>query len=236
MGNVKNNVIELDFAKKYTPARSLRYFEKHQSSLRHKITTWREIAIAKKALEIAGNPRSVLDLPCGAGRFWNMLAKSPRNCLFAADLSEHMLAVAESYQDPQVASRFELFQSSAFDIKMADNSVDNIFCMRLLHHIVEAEDRLSILREFHRVTSDTVCISMWVDGNIQARNRHKLEKRRNDGRLINRVAIPAKMAESEYLQAGFEVVDHIDLLPNISMWRVYILRKCKVELQTGKAV
>ena len=225
MSHSKNSVMELEFSKKYTSAKSLRYFEKHHSSLRRKVTTWREVAIAKKALKIAGNPKSVLDLPCGAGRFWKMLAQPPRTWLLAADLSEHMLEVAESYQAPEIVERFQLFQSSAFDIQMVDNSVDNIFCMRLMHHIVESEDRLKILREFYRVTSDTVCLSMWVDGNVQASNRHKLEQQRGSDRFVNRIFIPEALAKSEYVQAGFEIVDYIDLCPKISMWRIYILRK-----------
>ena len=43
-----------------------------------------------------------------------------------------------------------------FAIDLAANAVDCIFCIRLLHHIEFAEHRLAILREFHRVSRDTV--------------------------------------------------------------------------------
>ena len=138
MAKPQEKVVTLDFSRKYNRAQSMRYFEKHDFGFRRKITTWREISIAKKALKIAGNPTSVLDLPCGAGRFWKMLAKAPRAWLFAADLSEDMLEVAETYQEPEIVNRFQLFQSAAFDIKMSDNSVDNILCLRLLHHISDS--------------------------------------------------------------------------------------------------
>lgn len=48
---------------------------------------------------------------------------------------------------------------SAFEIALPDNAVDGIFCMRLLHRIGEAEHRLAILREFERVTRDSVILS-----------------------------------------------------------------------------
>ena len=108
---------------------------------------------------------------------------------------------------------------------MPDNSIDSILCMRLLHHIADAENRLKILREFHRVTKDTVILSMWVDGNIQANNRKKLEQRRSHDGEQNRLIITAQQAEQEYHQAGFSIIRHIDLLPKVSMWRFYILKK-----------
>ena len=42
-----------------------RYFEKHNSGFWRRLSNWREIDMARKALVIAGRPRSVLDLPCG---------------------------------------------------------------------------------------------------------------------------------------------------------------------------
>ena len=225
MSEINNNVTKLAFSDKYNHLHALRYYEKHSNTIRRKLTTWREMSLAKKALHIAGEPTSVLDLPCGAGRFWPILAKAPRNWLFAADLSEDMLEVAETYQEPHIAERFELFQSSAFDIKMKDNAVDNIFCMRLLHHITDSKNRLAILKEFHRVSNDTVILSMWVEGNLQANNRKKLESKRGKGRLQNRIAISAQQAEQEYRDAGFEIIKHLDVLPKISMWRFYILKK-----------
>ena len=51
--------------------------------------------MARRALALAGNPKSVLDLPCGAGRFWELLAENPERELYAADNSENMVAVAD---------------------------------------------------------------------------------------------------------------------------------------------
>lgn len=219
------SITHLEFSQKYDADHSQAYFEKHKSGLRHKLTTLRETSIARQSLRMAGNPKSVLDLPCGAGRFWNMLAECDDRVLFAADYSDNMIKTAKKYQPAEVVDRFNTFQTSAFNIKMDNHSVDNIFCMRLLHHIAKPEDRLSILKEFHRVARKSVCLTMWTDGNIQAKNRAKLENRRGPEHFQNRIVVPRELAESEYQKAGFNITGYIDLLPKISMWRLYVLEK-----------
>jgi ubiquinone/menaquinone biosynthesis C-methylase UbiE len=189
--------------------------------------------MARRALRLAGNPSSVLDLPCGAGRFWDLLAEDPQRELYAADYSEGMLVVAKQLQPEAIASRFKVFQTSAFDIRMDDESVDSIFCMRLLHHVGEREDRMRIYREFHRVTRDTVCISLWVDGNYKAWRRLKLEQDRSSGRkprkrkknFQNRFVHRQAGLEQEFAEAGFDILGKVDFLPGYSMWRTYVLAK-----------
>ena len=215
----------LDFSKKYDAGHSENYYLKHKKGLRRRLTTLREVALARKSLKIAGNPQTILDLPCGAGRFWPMLTEDPERTLLAADNSQDMVDTAKKLQDRETAGRFKCFQTSAFAIDLPDSSVDNIFCMRLLHHIAEPADRLAILKEYYRVTRGTVCLSMWVEGNLQSRRRKRLEARRPVTGARNRIAVSAQQAESEYREAGFRIVDHLDLMPGMSMWRFYILAK-----------
>ena len=181
--------------------------------------------MARKALRMAGDPKSVLDLPCGAGRFWAMLAEDPARELFAADNSENMVAVANESHPAAIRDRFTLFQTSAFEIDLEDNKVDNIFCMRLLHHIAEQEHRLQIYREFHRVTRDTVCLSLWVDGNYKAWRRRQLERRREAKAYQNRLVLPRHLVEDEFRNAGFDILGYVDFIPYYAMWRTYVLKK-----------
>lgn len=122
-------------------------------------------------------------------------------------------------------------QTSAFSIDLDDTSVDCVFCMRLLHHVADAENRTTMLREFHRVSRDTVILSLWVDGNYKAWRRRRLEQRREQGRNYghnysrNRFIIAREQVEQEFHDAGFEIVGHQDFLPGYAMWRVYTLRK-----------
>ncbi|HLT26620.1 MAG TPA: class I SAM-dependent methyltransferase [Zeimonas sp.] len=215
----------LEFQSKYDAGHSAEYFHKHQRGLRRRLTTWGERRMLRKALHVAGDPASVLDLPCGAGRFWPVLAERPDRRILAADASSDMVETARRFQAPELVRRVRSFQASAFAIGLPDAAVEAIVCMRLLHHIGDAADRRRMLAEFHRVAADTVCVSCWVDGNVQARRRTRLEARRPGRGYRNRFVFERSMIEEEMRAAGFDIVTHYDLLPGISMWRLYVLRK-----------
>jgi len=200
------------------------YLAKHKHGLQRRLSNRLEQRMAVRALAMAGEPASILDLPCGAGRFWKLLARVPDRNLMAADYSQDMINTALSSQPPDVVRRFKTLQTSAFDIKLPDAVVDCIFSMRLLHHIDKKEARAKILREFHRVSRDTICVSLWVDGNIQAwrrRSRSRRQLRVDQTRfLFNRGQI-----EDEFLECGFDIVGSVALQPGLSMWRTYVLRR-----------
>jgi len=217
--------VHLKFSEKYAHAHAQHYFRKHRKGMSHRFTTWREHALARRALALAGDPRVVLDLPCGAGRFWPLLAEKPERRILAADNSADMVRVACEMQPPDLVKRVECFQCSAFETGLEDGSVDNVFCMRLLHHIIEPAHRLTMLREFYRITRETVCISLWVDGNYKAYRRRRLESRRDRGALRNRGVVKCRTIEAEFAQSGFKVKGHFDFLRFYSMWRVYVLDK-----------
>ncbi|MGE4475999.1 MAG: class I SAM-dependent methyltransferase [Stutzerimonas sp.] len=221
----RSNPIELDFSRKYDREHAYQYLHKHQDGIARRLSHWRDEQLARWALTRAGEPDLVLDLPCGAGRFWPLLAEHPSRMIFAADNSADMLAVAQSEQPPEVVARVETFQTSAFDIDMHDSAVDSIFCMRLLHHVADPQHRLAMLREFHRVTRDTLILSLWVDGNYKAWKRKRLERRRPAKENQNRFVVPRGLVEAEFAEAGFDILGHRDFLPGYAMWRVYVLRK-----------
>lgn len=218
-------LIKLEFSNKYDREHSEYYYQKHREGIEPRLSHWRDVQLARKALKIAGDPEMVLDLPCGAGRFWPVLAEHPTRTIIGADNSGDMVAVALEHCPKAIASRFSGLQTSAFDIDMADRSVDSIFSMRLMHHIGQSEHRMQMLREFHRVSRDTVIISLWVDGNYKSYKRKKSEQRHPRGPNQNRFVIPVKQIEKEFQQAGFDVLDHLDFIPYYAMWRVYVLRK-----------
>ena len=226
---MSDNKVELEFSKKYDRQHAERYLRKHRQGLARQLSTWRDVQMARKALQIAGNPTEVLDLPCGAGRFWPMLGENPKRLIIGADNSADMIAVACAGQPADVVKRVTPLQTSAFAIDLPDASVDSAFCMRLIHHVGKPEDRLTLLREFHRVSRDTLIISLWVDGNYKAWKRNRAEQRRlakgTAPEFQNRFVVPVATIESEFAQAGFKVVDHLDFIPYYAMWRVYVLRK-----------
>jgi len=220
--------VKLQFSDKYGREHALNYFRKHQASLARRLSNWRDMQIARKALRLAGEPELVLDLPCGAGRFWPVLTENPKRVVIAADNSTDMLAVARSMQPPELLDRVQTMQTSAFAIDLPDASVDSVFCMRLMHHVGESEHRQLMLREMHRVSRDTLILSLWVDGNLKAWRRRRLEERRarrGEKAYQNRFVIPADVVEAEFRHSGWELVARLDFLPRYAMWRTYVLRK-----------
>ena len=215
----------LEVTNTYNQDQAKSYFEKHKSGFRHRVSNWWEQYMANRALAMAGDPKSVLDLPCGAGRFWELLARAPNRQLMAADYSQDMINTALNLQPPDIARRFKIFQTSVFDIKLPDVSVDCIFCMRLLHHMNTEEARKKMLQEFHRVSRDTVCVSLWVDGNLQALRRRRSQSRRLIPQYHTRILSERRQIEREFRQFGFNIIGHVDLLPGFSMWRTYVLRR-----------
>ncbi|ETK23938.1 Ubiquinone/menaquinone biosynthesis C-methylase UbiE [Pseudomonas grimontii] len=224
-----SNPVKLKFSEKYDEDHAKQYFLKHQDGVSRKLSHYRDEQMARDALQKAGDPGLVLDLPCGAGRFWPLLAEKPNRIIISADNSPDMIKTAIDHQSPNVVSRVKPLHTSAFDIDLPDNAVDCIFSMRLIHHIGEPAHRLTMLREFHRVTRETVILSMWVDGNFKSWRRHRHEERRKaqgkQGDYQNRFVIPRAVAEAEFEQAGFEIESKSDFIPLYAMWRVYVLRK-----------
>ncbi|MCV4288367.1 methyltransferase domain-containing protein [Pseudomonas capsici] len=224
-----NKRIELEFSRKYTKDHARQYLEKHQNGLSRRLSHYRDEQLARKALHLAGDPGLVLDLPCGAGRFWPLLAEKNNRSIIGADNSADMLNTAIESQPEHVVKRVQPLQTSAFAINLPENAVDSIFCMRLLHHVGQAEHRMSLLREFQRVTHDSVIVSLWVDGNFKAWKRKRLEqhRQRKSGAesYQNRFVLPVETVEAEFETAGFRIQERMDFLPFYAMWRVYLLRK-----------
>lgn len=220
--------VHLAFSDKYDHEHASAYRQKHRQGLGRRLSSWREVQLARRALRLAGTPDHVLDLPCGAGRFWPMLMEHPSREVIGADYSAGMLDVARAAYPDYCSGRIRCLQTSAFDIDLPDNAVDCIFSMRLLHHIGEQSHRRRLLSEFHRVTRSTAVLSLWVDGNYKAWRRRRLEARRRasgEADPQNRFIIGRKQIESEFSEAGFVVLGHFDFLPGYQMWRTYVLRK-----------
>ncbi len=225
-GNGYDSVMpRLEFSEKYDEAQAQFYFEKHQEGIGRRVSNWRETGMLRKALKLADDPETVLDLPAGTGRFWEMLAEMPGRKIYAADYSREMLKMGLKMRSAQITGRIVPIQCSAFAIPLSDNSVENVFSARLLHHIGDRANRVDLLREMARVTSRSVCVSLWIDGNYKAGRRKRLEARPRRRRYQNRFVVPRSVVEEDFQNAGLEPVGRIDFMKFYSMWSTYVLRK-----------
>jgi ubiquinone/menaquinone biosynthesis C-methylase UbiE len=110
---------------------------------------------------LAGLPdcRSVLDVPSGAGRFVRTLGRNGRKVLemdVAFEILEYAREKAAAAGIPGL-----VLQGDASQLPLADGAVDCVFSNRLLHHILVPEERLAILREFHRVCRQWTVVSFF---------------------------------------------------------------------------
>ena len=108
--------IKLDFSEKYDDRHAQRYLRKHQEGLGRRLSHWRDEQVARKALALAGEPGLILDLPCGAGRFWPLLAEKSNRVIVGADNSQSMLKIATQAQPAEVVKRVQPLHLSLIHI------------------------------------------------------------------------------------------------------------------------
>lgn len=217
-----------EFSEKYDPEHARKYFEKHNSGFWRQLSTWREVGMARQALVLAGRPRTVLDLPCGTGRLWPMLSEEKGREIYVADYSQSMIDTGLKLRPPEVTRRISnAFQCSAFDTGLPDDFVECVFSIRLMHHIDKSEDRVRMLREFSRISSRTIVVSLWVDGNFRA-YRHRINERRKsrkrgEDRAVDRFLFSRDEIERDFELAGLSVIGHVDFIKYWDKWRTYVL-------------
>lgn len=191
------SLIEIEYAERCDREHARVCGDTRPPGLRQRLASWRDKGMVRHALKVAGEPGLVLDLACGSGRFWPVLAEHVNRVILASDNSQDMLDHARTHHPASLLKRVKTFQGSAFSISLSANAVDCIFCLELFRHVPSSEGRSALLREFHRVSRDTVIVS-----------------------VNSRTSI-----EDEFRLAGFKVLHHQEFVPGSNLWRVYVLRK-----------
>ncbi|MFN2376784.1 MAG: class I SAM-dependent methyltransferase [Candidatus Binatia bacterium] len=218
---------------RFDAERAQYYRARHRRSLLSRVVTWRENRCVYLALRDAGFPKTVLDLPCGTGRFWPAFARARVSGLIAADNSRAMLDVAGASPIGN-ALPCTLLQTSAFAIALKEDCVDMAVCLRFFHHLAMPEDRRRLLDELTRVSSSGyVLISTMVSGNLIG-NRKLNKMRRHGGPAAparagygRRFVRTSADVEAEFEQHGFTIVQSCDSFRGIDCWRFYLLHAPK---------
>ena len=205
--------IELEFAERYDREHAQVCREVRPEGALRRLVLWREKRLVRRALKVAGEPGVILDVACGVGRFWPVLIEHGNRVILAADPSQSMLDHAKTHHPAPVLARIQMFKSSVFSIGLSENAVDSIFCMQLFHHVHASEHRLAILREFHRVSRDTLILSVHV-------GRSTIH-----GDELQRATVSKHELEAQFVQAGFSILKHYDVLPGCAVGSIYIVRK-----------
>ena len=85
-----------------------------------------------------------------------------------------------------------------------------------------------MLQEFARISSGTVIVSLWVDGNFRAW-RHEINearkaRTRGKERPRDRFVFKRSEIERDFAAAGLEMIGHADFIRYWDKWRAYVLR------------
>ncbi|RON55189.1 class I SAM-dependent methyltransferase [Pseudomonas frederiksbergensis] len=218
MSALPPSAIELEFARRYDQEHARVCLQPQPRGLVGRLAFWRAEHLVRSALKIAGEPGLLLDVACGSGRFWPVLAEHGNRVILASDPSQDMLDHARTHHPQLLLERIKTFQSSAFTIGLSANAVDCIICMQLFQHIASPEHRLAMLQEFHRVSRDTVIVSVRLERHVKRLSR--------SARGVEPEPLVSKaLVEAEFRRAGFALVSHQDFFPACSRLRVYVLRK-----------
>jgi SAM-dependent methyltransferase len=179
-----------------------RYASKTRKGLLRRISAARESRLVRRALRGLPAGAVVLDVPCGAGRLLPVISSVGCRAM-GADFAAPMLAIARGAGAP-------VTQASAFRLPFANGSLPAIASVRLLHHY-GVEERGAILREFARVASDRVLVTVFDADSYKHRRRTKREARR--GRRSLRFGVRVAEFLEEVRTAGLEPGRVRGLLP-----------------------
>lgn len=192
------------FGKKYKADGYAQYYsEKHDSTWGRRISNYFEKRMVRRALRRVaghGSVSTMLDCPSGTGRFLPLLATLDVSVI-AMDTSAAMLGEGRKhhslFKTPPVAS-----VGSAAQIPLVDNAVDVILCSRLLHHIPEGKDRVTMLREFARVARLGVVVTFFDSASWRAHKRSK--KAQRTGKSSGRHSMSRAAFTAEAVEAGLK--------------------------------
>lgn len=139
-----------------TAAQARRYRDRFRSG-RHARTHEREAAALDQLMRLLGRQSVILDMPCGTGRFAEVLSG---HCdrLLQADASMHMLQLSRE-QCETLSCSAHLFQVDAVELPCQSGAVDLVFCHRFLNHVPDVAVRDACLREMARITRRYVVVS-----------------------------------------------------------------------------
>lgn len=110
-----------------------------------------------RALTALGEVRSVVDVPCGTGRFTEFL-RSRGLSYVGVDASPAMLGEARSK-----SAGARLVAADLGRLPLADRSVDAAVCIRLMHLVRDPALRAAFLRELARVSRLGVIVDFRQD-------------------------------------------------------------------------
>jgi SAM-dependent methyltransferase len=136
-------------------------------------TDRREKKCVIEALELAGIPAgsSILDCPCGPGRFIPILKKYGFK-VTGADISASMVNQARLYAGPAgkncLDEKDKLCVANLFDTGFEAGQFDAVICHRFFQYFSQTRERFLALKELRRISSGPLIVSFLCNWSIDA--------------------------------------------------------------------
>jgi SAM-dependent methyltransferase len=157
------------------------YQQRRYRSLDQAWVNWREQRILAGLLrhcQLASG--TLLDVPCGYGRFAPLFARLGITA-FGADANSDMVHLA--VENHAAYSKGGWLHANIFDLPFAKSTFDGALCIRLLHHRYSDAERQRILCELARVSRRFVLISFYRLTSLHALTRRWPSTRRRLGMM-----------------------------------------------------
>ena len=198
------------------------YRKRRYRGIDQRIVNRRELKIMQKIFaSIQEDTISILDVPCGYGRFSELLLKRSLN-LTSADISLPMVLTAREYS-PRSHSNHQFLVGDIKHLPLKDNSFDCIVTIRLFQHIVHSSSRFEILKELHRVTKKFVILSFYRYNLLHMVERWVRCRIKNVNKRISMLPFAGLLRESNLV--GFKVLNLFPVIRYFHAHNIILLTK-----------
>ena len=164
---------------------------------------------------------SILDVPCGYGRFSELFLKRSLN-LTSADISFPMVLTTKKYS-PLTNSPHHFLVGDIKHLPLKENSFDCIVTVRLFQHILKSSTRFQILKELHRVAKKMVIISFYRYNLLHNIERWARCRIKNVNKRIT--MLPLGDFVKELNSVGFKVLNLFPVMRYFHAHNIVLLQK-----------
>ena len=198
------------------------YERKRYRGLDQRLVHRREKKILRKILQkVEETSFLVLDVPCGYGRFSDMILEKDLS-LVSSDISFYMVKRTKE-KSSHPAYPLAVVGDVKKGLPFKQGVFGLLFSIRFFHHVHRKHEREAILGEFSRVTSHWTVLSYYQMNflhSLQRKLRRKIKQSKTRIKMI-----PRKDFESEVESAGYNIVRIYPLFRGIHSQHIALLRK-----------
>jgi len=190
------------------PEKADSYNVKYEREFHKRLSNRTERRVIEKLLARAGRVGRLLDVPCGAGRLSDVMARWTEQ-LYEADYAFPMLEYARSNAQSYTP---EAINASAFELPFSDDAFDMVVSIRLNHHIPEREDRLRHLRELCRVSNRWVLVTVYDELGLRnriARFRGRFRRRYKPKKTLSLAEVSQALSKQRFRPVEVGRISHL---------------------------